>query len=97
MKNINRVTLDTSVTDAIVAMSGGNPGALTVLMQLMSTELGLIGMCHLDDREIYGSDIWVAWKDICKEDMNLFVATIRDRSNDLEDKIEAIQHPNSGV
>ena len=79
---MNRVTLDMTPIDAIMELADGNPGAITVLAQGFNTcpridpdsALGGFGLIlWLDDNEIYSSDIWVLYKDICDQSMlNLF-------------------------
>lgn len=77
---MNRITLKSTVVDAIVAMSDGNPGALTALSEIAKTPMGFIDICHLDDAEIYGSDIWVGYKNVCDYDVEKMIAMARNRT-----------------
>lgn len=69
-----RLNLDMSVGDAVVAMSNKVPGALHVIGQLyerfgdQATHLLLM----LDQAGIYGPDIWICFKDICKQNLEMF-------------------------
>lgn len=81
------------MTEAMVNMVEGNPGAITVLVKLMEDPLGLITLASLDDRMIYGADIWIAYKDICGQDIEAFKRKVADRSNDLEKRIDRIRNP----
>ena len=75
-----RINLKMNLIEAIIALSEGNPGAVTVCSRLVKeVEHGIITLCHLDDMEIYGSDIWLCYKDICKMDINLLLKRIRSR------------------
>lgn len=85
---MNRITLDTSFENGIVAMCEGNPGAVNVCMRLLgkpesgnnSLEFaeGWMNICRLDDMEIYGSDIWICYKDICQCDIDVLKKQIED-------------------
>jgi len=72
-----RINLDMAPIDAIAKMADGNPGAVTVMCELLKLDLvdGFANICRLDDLELYGPDIWVAYKDICGSD----IKTLRDR------------------
>lgn len=59
-------------------MSEGNPGAAMVLQQILSSDesidpdsaFGNLGsILTLDQCEVYGSKIWVLYKDICDQDI----------------------------
>lgn len=72
--SLDRVSINTSFSQAVFALSEGNPGAITVLIDLakqgpridpdaIMAEWG--GILDLDHLRIYGSDIWLLYKDIC--------------------------------
>ena len=78
-----RINLHMNTMDMILAMVDGNPGALNVCMQIIekgtlidpdNAIFGSIGnVLLLDTFGIYGSDIWVFYKDICREEiLNVF-------------------------
>jgi hypothetical protein len=73
--------LNMSTMDMLHAMSEGNPGGLTVMLRMIQAdpEFGLITIMHLDDMNIRGPQIWVGFKDHCKEDLPKFVQAIKDR------------------
>ena len=74
------ITLEDSQIIAVTKMSEGNPGALTVLMELLkNTEHGLISIMHLDDMDIRGWKIWVGYKNYCKNDLKKFYDLIMSR------------------
>lgn len=73
-----RLTLTMSGMDMVVALSDGNPGAVTVLMEMISkgrvidpqSAFGpFTGFLSLDTYGIYGSNIWLLYKDICGSDI----------------------------
>lgn len=83
---MTRLSLDMHINDALFKMSGGNPGALHVLMESIRTspkidpanamgEWGFI--INLDALEIYESQIWVLYKDLCGEDLTKTIALVR--------------------
>lgn len=78
----NRIKGNMNFIDMLYAMSEGNPGATSVLTQLLSHKtqnwaggLGLV--LNLDSYGVYGSDIWVLYKDICGEDIDLVCTVLR--------------------
>ncbi|KKM06858.1 hypothetical protein LCGC14_1739770, partial [marine sediment metagenome] len=84
--NKTRLELSDSTTDAIVKMSEGNPGALSVCMQLLTkiaeidpdlTMGGLSTLLLLDTLGIYGSEIWMLYKDVCGEDIADTITILR--------------------
>lgn len=71
-----RIKLTMSLPDILQELSEGNPGALTVLLKLMKQApvidpeawaKELQPLLSLDTHGIYGSQIWVFYKDICGE------------------------------
>ena len=83
--NKERIQLTDSTLDVITKMSEGNPGALTVIMQLLSSEKidpdsalgGLGNILSLDSYGIYGSDIYIFHNDICDRKINKMIAVLR--------------------
>lgn len=74
------------LTDWATCMSEGNPGALTVLIALMkrdSTGAGLMEILSLDDMNIRGAQIWIAYKDHCKGDIELLAQKIKERDKNM--------------
>lgn len=66
-----RINLEMVPIDAVVKMAEGNPGATRVMCELMKPNLveGFMDVCRLDDLGLYGSDIWLAYKDVCGMDI----------------------------
>ena len=83
----NRIKLRDTITGAVVKLAEGNPGAATVLAQLVNKEdgLGFVQCCKLDDYEIYGSKIWMCYKDLCGQDIDKLYDLLR--NNKLQDAI----------
>lgn len=71
----NRITLEDSFLEAMTKMSDGNPGALTVLMEMCKDDPveGLMTILHLDSQHIYGSQIWIQYKDVYNYDIAKFI------------------------
>ena len=83
---MSRIQLMDTDTDVMVKMSGGNPGAMSALVELLvegeATDpdnfMGSLGtILLLDTLEIYGTDIYVLYSDICQRKVNLMVAILR--------------------
>lgn len=86
MNHNPRITLAMNSVSAAVALSEGNPGAATAIAALLGNPMGMIDLCHLDDAEIYGADIWIGYKDVCNFDLTMFQKEIQERT--LKSKIE---------
>jgi hypothetical protein len=81
-----RIKLDDSLQEAIYKLSEGNPGAVRVLVDLVmhgdkidpDNALGGFGvLLYLDMFGVYGSRIWMLYKDVCGEDYVKTIAMIR--------------------
>jgi len=80
------IKLEDSVMDVVIKMSEGNPGAVTVLSQMLKGD-DLLLLLHLDDMNIRGSQIWVGYKDHCHQDIELFKACIKSRDVEMVNTI----------
>lgn len=83
---MSRINLDDQLSDVIVKMSEGNPGAATVLLGILEKAPtvdpanpfgGFMMLIHLDEYELYGPSIWVLYKDICGEHIGTTIAVLR--------------------
>lgn len=81
-----RIELNDTPTDVITKMSGGNPGALTVCMDILTRGEkidpdgafgGLGALLSLDTHGIYEHRIWMFYKDVCGEDLPTMIAVVR--------------------
>ena len=87
---MKKISLSDTPLDIMQTMSEGNPGALRVLMDVLTAgPLGLFDILHLDDMVMRCPQIWVAYKDHCKEDINTFVAAIRARDPQMVQTVNA--------
>ena len=80
-----------TIMDVLLTMSEGNPGGMTVLGELLKSDanLGFWLVLDLDDMNIRGSQIWVGFKDHCKEDLHTFIAAVRRRDPEMVKTINA--------
>jgi hypothetical protein len=62
--------LKMSTMDILMAMSEGNPGALRVCAELVKAE-HIMTLLMLDTIGVYGSRIWMLYKDVCGEDLQV--------------------------
>lgn len=85
------INLSDSTKDVVMKMAEGNPGAISVLTQLLNSDdpAALMLLLDLDDMNIRGSQIWVGYKDHCGEDLEKFTQAIRDRDRAMVDAINA--------
>jgi len=79
------------VLDILMIMSEGNPGAISVMTQVlneMEQMEGLLGcILNLDDMNIRGSQIWIAYKDHCEQNLKLFIKLVKKRDQDMIDHV----------
>lgn len=81
-----KIVLTDSIEDALFKMSEGNPGAVTVCLQIMKEAsqidpddaMGGIGpILSLDTLGLYGSKIWMLYKDVCDHDLSKMLGVLR--------------------
>ena len=79
-----RITLDDTMMNIVMKMADGNPGAVTVLVQLLASKHdpdsfagGLSNLMSLDTHGIYGSNIWVLFKNVCDQSILNVVTVLR--------------------
>lgn len=84
-----RINLDMVPLDAVVKMAEGNPGATHVMAQLLKPNLveGFMDICRLDDLELYGPDIWLAYKDVCGMDIKKLRERLRNNYRRLRNDL----------
>jgi len=78
-----RESIDFGDSMLLEKMSEGNPGAISVLGRLMIVPTGLMSILDLDDMNIRGSQIWVAYKDYCGEDIDILTHSLTSRDGDM--------------
>lgn len=83
---MNRITLCDNAKSAAIKMCEGNPGAITALMEILKCAKqvdpddfmgGLGKILALDTLEIYGTNIYVLWNDICDRNTSKMIAVLR--------------------
>ena len=85
--------MQTTLVDALIIMSEGNPGGLVVLGELAKRE-AYLQIMNLDAMNMRGSQIWVAYKDYCGQDIDLLIQKIDERDPAMLDKVnEQCYHP----
>lgn len=81
-----RLNLQDCVPDILMKMAEGNPGAITVCLKMMregraidpdSFAGGFTGVLAMDTYGIYGSRIWMLYKDVCGENLEATLAVLR--------------------
>lgn len=83
---MSKITLADNAMSAVIKMCEGNPGAMTALMEVVKYGEqvdpndfmgGLEKILALDTLEIYGTDIYVLWNDICDRNTSKMIAVLR--------------------
>lgn len=81
-----RIRFDMTMTDVVVAMSEGNPGAMRTCMELIKeaptvdpdSGLGALGpLLQLDSLNIWGPRLYMLWNDVCDRDVPAMIAILR--------------------
>lgn len=90
------IDIDGSVLDMLLLMSEGNPGAMTVLSRIMNKcDAGAMSVFDLDDMNIRGAQIWVAFKYVCNEDLDMLCERIKKRDPSMVEAINKEMSRNS--
>jgi len=86
------ITLGMPVRDALVILAEGNVGAATVLARVASGEAGgdILDIFHLDDMNMRGIQIWVAYKDWAGEDLAVFLQGVRHHDARMIECVNAV-------
>lgn len=83
---MTRIELEDDTMSVIMKMADGNPGAMRVCMDLLKEAenidtddiMGGFGsLLMLDSEAVYGPEIWMLYKDVCKEQLWKMVGVIR--------------------
>ena len=81
-----RIEMTDTVVDVIIKLVEGNPGAVKVCTEMIkcgesidpdSVWGGIGNLLSLDTHRIYGSRIWMLYKDVCGEDLTNTVGILR--------------------
>ena len=83
-----KIELKDSTLDVIYKISEGIPGAIVGMAELMKSDsAGFMLLLGLDDMNIRGSQIWIAYKYLYKEDGKKFKEAVRKRDSKMIDFI----------
>lgn len=82
---MGRITLNDDLITAITKMSDRVPGALDVMAKLLEETptvdpdcaFAMIKIMQLDDLGIYGSRIWMLYKDVCDQHIDVMIGLMR--------------------
>ena len=83
---MSRLSLSDTFLEIMVKLAAGNPGALSVIMELYKQTTTIdpaagLGELHyllfLDDMDLYGDRIWILFKYICGSDIVKTIAVLR--------------------
>ena len=89
--NREAIGLNDSTMNMMMKMSEGNPGAITVCTEILKADPigGFMALLSLDDMNMRGSQIWVGFKDHCKQDLGAFLAAITERDPEMVTTVNA--------
>lgn len=85
MSERKEISISGSLMETIVLLSEGNPGAVTVLAQIIKEkgQEGLFVILDLDDMNIRGSQIWIAYSDYCDQDIDKLIQACESRDEQM--------------
>jgi hypothetical protein len=86
----NKVLTDKDTTmEAVIKMAEGNPGAISVLMELLRDESinGALAIYWMDELKIRGWRIWFAFKDCCQQDLHKLYKCLLEQDKQMINKI----------
>ncbi len=70
--------------EMIATLSKGNPGALSVLVQLVNhSNTSVVFIPVLEKLNITGSRIWMLYKDVCWEDLSKMIVVLQAYALDI--------------
>lgn len=74
---MGKLNKNLNVDDLIFALSEGNPGALTFIMEMMNTNTKAVpNIIFFDTMEIYGAKLYMFWNDCCGRDQEKVNETV---------------------
>lgn len=93
-----QISFGGKIGDLVVTMAEGNPGALTVLMDMLRDDDGanIFDVLHLDDMNMRGAQIWAGYKYACGQNLETFQNKIRNRDQEMIDKVNQIMSAGNG-
>lgn len=99
MKNRKALNREMTHMDLMVTMAEGNPGAVRVMIDILSQqgEEGYFTILILNDMNIRGSQLWIAYKDYAEEDLEVFVKAVWERSQEMVDVVNSVYNDHIAV
>lgn len=82
----SRIEITDTLINVVTKITDGNPGAIRVCLEIyqhgneidsLAWHGGLVSLLELDSIGIYGSRIWMLYKDVCKESIEDTIAMLR--------------------
>jgi len=79
------IDIGSTVMDMMMVMSENNPGAITVLSEMLKVDeaLGFLLILWLDDMNIRGTQVWIGYKNYCGQDINKFIEATKNRDSEM--------------
>lgn len=77
------INIHAPANDMLILMAEGNPGAISVLAQLLKEDEGILAVFALDDMNIRGTQIWIGFKDYCGTDLKKFMDYAINRNKEM--------------
>lgn len=100
---MGRLKLEDSVQDTIFKYSGGNPGALTFLIQLIQVREHdfFVDFMTIDNMELYEDKLYMLWNDSCNRDIQKVIKIFKlyrlgvIKKQDIEDRVKNVGYGKS--
>ena len=72
-----KITANMTIMDMIVVMSEGNPGAISVIAQMMQDPHSILDIILCDSLDIRGSKLYMLYNDCCGRNIAVFNRTLK--------------------
>lgn len=92
-----RISFMMNIQEMIITMTEGNPGALGVLTGMIINTNRLHCILHLDDMNMRGSQIWIAYKNYCDNNMEKFVDCVQKRDPEMVAMVNKMHFEQGGT
>jgi hypothetical protein len=94
-----KLRLDMTTMELVTTMAEGNPGAISVMVQIIQNESGngLLDLLNFDDMNMRGPQIWVAYKDVCGQNIDLLLEKLKSRDTEMVSKVNDVMGASIGA
>lgn len=93
MNSRKALTMEMPLNEIIYTMCEGNPGAATIIAQLLPRMDAMYILWLLDDMGMRGSQIWIAYSDFALRELEKFIADVKTRDFEMRHFVDLVCCP----